>query len=73
MKRTTMQYVVDCVCVESDFLYEEIKRGEMECVKPLKDLMDFLIEASEKGFNVDTGIYKYADKLNVIKQCTLED
>lgn len=73
MKRTAMQRVVDCICVESDYYYEWISHGDMEWVKPLKDLMDFLTEADEKGFNVNNGIYKYADKLNVIKQCTLED
>lgn len=73
MKRIAMQRVVNCICVESDYYYEWIGRGETEWVEPLRDLMDFLTEANKKGFNVDNGIYKYTDKLNVIKQHTLED
>lgn len=73
MKRTAMQRVVDCICVESDYYYEWIGRGEIEWVKPLKDLVDFLTEADEKGFNVNNSIYKYTDKLAVIRRCTMED
>lgn len=73
MKRTAMQRVVNCICVESDYYYEWIKHGEVEWIKPLKDLMDFLTEAAKKGLNVDNGIYKYTDKLRVIKQCALEE
>lgn len=73
MKRTAMQRVVDCICVKSDYYYEWIGHGEVEWVKPLKDLVDFLTEADKKGFNVNRGTYKYTDKLNVIKQCTVKD
>lgn len=59
--------------MESDFYYEWISHGEVEWIKPLKDLMDFLTEADKKGFNVNNCAYKYADKMDVIKQCVLED
>lgn len=68
MKRTAMQRVVNCICVESDYYYEWVSRGEMEWLEPLRDLMDFLAEADKKGLNVNNGTYEYTDKLNIIKR-----
>lgn len=68
MKRTAMQTVVNKICVETDFYYEWLNHGEKEWVSDFTDLMTFLKEAKDKGFNVDNGIYSYEDKVKLLKE-----
>lgn len=66
MKRIAMQKVVDRICVETDYLYEWIRHGEAEWKEDYRDLMSFLKEADEKGFNVERGCYSYKDKIAIL-------
>lgn len=69
MKRSSMQTVVDYVNVQSDFLWEFINdkntlpEDRAEFLSNLKDLCDFLIEARDKGFNVDNTTYPLDKKV----------
>ena len=69
MKRMQMQKVVDYVNVQSDYLWEFINdkstspKDRAEFLNDLNSLCSFMLEAREKGFNVDNSCYPLDKKL----------
>lgn len=69
MKRMQMQKVVDYVNVQSDYLWEFINdestspKDRAEFLNDLNSLCNFMLEAREKGFNVDNSCYPLDKKV----------
>lgn len=72
MKRIQMQKVVDYVNVQSDYLWEFINdkntspEDKTEFLNDLNSLCSFMLEAREKGFNVDNSCYALDKKMAML-------
>lgn len=69
MKRTDFQCVVSFICDTLDSLYECVRDSTMnpvdreECRKDLMSVFNFLNEAKQRGFEIQT-LYKWEDIKN---------
>jgi len=72
MKRSEMQTVVDCVNVQSDYLYEFMcdkttnAEDRIKFKKDLADLCKFMQEAKTRGLDITNAYYPLEKKLEVL-------
>jgi hypothetical protein len=63
MTKSEFQFIVDVINKEHDFYFECIMHKEDELRDDELVLRTFLLEARDKGFNVDNCLYKWDYKM----------
>lgn len=71
MKKSEMQVVIDYLLVQHDSLFECILNGfdeDGECRKDELVLRKFLLEAKEKGLNIERSSYTWERKIKALTE-----
>ena len=71
MKKSEMQVVVDYLLVQHDSLFESILNGldeDGECRKDELVLRKFLLEARDKGLNIEHSMYTWERKMKTLAE-----
>lgn len=65
LSKDDLQDIIDALVVQHDFLFELIMNNEGgPCRKDELVIRKFLLQAKEKGININNGLYKWDDKIS---------